>query len=132
MDNPKTLAEYLLNRGLTLNPIELDKGDDPILENDELLREVAGIANSNGGAILLVLQARINALGKELLNKATPYEVPELRRSIVELSAIVDDFKGYEEEFKRREKARGGEQSASESVESTPTEPPKEGEEGTL
>lgn len=132
MTEYKSLTEYLTNKGLVINPIDIDTGLDPVLESDELLKEVAGLGETHGGSITQVIQARVNALMKELVEKAMPYEVPELRRGIVEVSAILDDLKRYTAENKRREQARQGEQSASEGVVETPPEPPKEGEEGTL
>lgn len=97
-----TLSEYLRNRGLNLEPLTLE--DDPILKNDDLVKEVAGLWQEHKGAIIAVIQGRANAIGKKILHEAVPEEVLVLRQALVELGAMVKDFEKYHAEQERRDK----------------------------
>lgn len=118
-----SLSEYLRNRGLSFDPVEISKGEDPILSNEMLLKEATELWESKNSLIRLVLQARINAIAKHILEKATPEEVLVNRQSLVEIGAIIKDFEAYKAEYGRR-KAKIDEK--------TETLPLKEGEEGSL
>lgn len=122
-----TLSEYLRARGLNLDPITVDQ--DLVLSDDLLTKEIAELWGSRSNAIKAVLQARINAIAKEILEKAIPEEVSVLRQSLVEIGAIVNDFESYVAEQKRRDVKNSTSQDV---PEETPTEPPREGEEGSI
>ena len=121
-----SLSEYLRARGLSLDPQIVD--EDSVLNDDLVIKEVADLWQGHQGAIVMVLQARINALGKVILEKAPPEEVLVLRQCMVEIGAIIDDFRKYHSESERRVKKNPIEAI----TEEVPTQPPKEGEEGTL
>lgn len=114
------LSEYLLNRGLTLEPLAVDKRFDPILEDPSLVKEAAELWESKQPLIKMVLQARINAIGYEILTKCPPQEVLVLRQALVEIGAIVDDFEKYKGEHGRIT-------TAAESEEEQPPAPVEEG-----
>lgn len=95
------LEEYLLQRGLDLDPINIEQGD-PILANDDLLREVAEMWNSHRRAVVAVLQVRVHSIGRELLIKAIPQETIVLRQSIAEVGKIVDYFDKCASEWNKR------------------------------
>ena len=119
-----SLSEYLRARGLSLDPTEIAEGLDPVLCNEALIREASELWTSKEALIRLVLQARINSIGKVILEKCQPEEVLVLRQAIVELGAIVNDFEGYKAEHGRRA-------IINKEVEA-PIEPPKEGKEGSI
>ncbi len=96
------ISDYLYQRGLDLDPIKVES--DPILEDEDRLREAADMWNEHQNALRLVIQARVNAIGKHLLNKAIPQETIVLRQALVEVGAIVDDFVKYSSEWERRSK----------------------------
>lgn len=101
-----TLSNYLRKRGLDLNSLAIQKEEDLILQNDDFLREIAETYQTHQSVIRLVLQARINALGKYLLDKAIPEEVIVYRQAMVEIGAIVDDLEKYVSEHERRTKQK--------------------------
>lgn len=121
-----TLSEYLRARGLNLDPTLIDQ--DLVLSDTLLTKEIAELWGSRSNAIKAVLQARINAIAKDILEKAIPEEVSVLRQSLVEIGAIVNDFESYVAEQKRRD-VKSATQDVSEEI---PTEPPREGEEGSI
>jgi len=98
----QTLSDYLLNRGLSLDPVEVDKAFDPILASPELVKEAAELWETKQPLITMVLQARINAIANLILTKAPPQEVLVLRQALVEIGAIVDDFNRYKGEYGRQ------------------------------
>jgi len=94
------LSEYLRNRGLVFKPME--KENDQILESDDLLREASELWESRQNILTIIIQARVNAIAKNILEKAIPEEVLVLRQSLVELGAILTDLSKYSSEYKRR------------------------------
>lgn len=127
MNTPRTLSEYLFNRGLVLDPVKIQEKDDEILNDDKLLEEAGQMFQAHGGIFQKAIQARINAIAYELLVEAVPEEVPVLRQALVEVTAILDDFRRYEAEAKRREAQR---QRASEEAGEAPTDDTPLPEEG--
>lgn len=99
-----TLLEYLVSRGLNLEPTEIDKRYDPIMENEALVKEAAELWETKQPLITMVLQARINAISYEILTKAPPQEVLVLRQALVEIGALITDFERYKGEYGRRAK----------------------------
>ena len=106
------LEQYLLSRGITLDPLEIEKGEDLVLKNGELLKEVSEIWTGHKGAVTAVLQTRINAIVKEIINKATPPETIVLRQALVEIGAILNDFDKYSAEYARRDTEQSGQKVA--------------------
>ena len=94
------LSEYLRKRGLILNPIDIEQ--DPVLETEGAAEGVAGLWEGHAPLIRMIIQARVNAIGSQLLKKAVPEEVPVLRQAFVEVGAIIDDFERYAAEARRR------------------------------
>lgn len=94
-----SLEQYLLNRGLMEPDREIDT---EILEKPDLLDSAASAWITSKEGIRLVVRARMMKLRKELIFDAEPVEVPELRRAVCELAALLDDFERYAEESKRR------------------------------
>ena len=123
-----TLSEYLRNRGLSFDPVEIDKGLDPILGDEMLIKEAAELWESKSPLIRLVLQARINSIAKLIIEKCPPEEVLVLRQAIVELGAIESDFEAYKGEYGRREANKNKDNKVAEAVQV----PPKEGAESSL
>ena len=67
-----TLSEYLRSRKLSLDPVAV--------ELNQLTPEEKNIVSGiDPNALNLLVQSRINAIGNELLNNATPEEVIVLR-----------------------------------------------------
>jgi hypothetical protein len=95
--------EYLLERGLYEHT--KDVGNE-ILENDELLHELADVWRGHRKAIELLLQARMQPIREELVMRALPVEVPVLRQNMLEVAAIADDLERYATEHERRTKAK--------------------------
>lgn len=104
------LSEHLRSRGLNLDPVNID--EDPVLDNEGAVEAVAGVWEGNAHYIRLVIQARLNAIGKNLIYRAIPEEVPVLRQALVEVSAIINDFERYSEEHRRREAKKDNNTSA--------------------
>lgn len=99
------------------------------MADEGLVKEAAELWESKNSLIRLVLQARINAIAKHILEKAIPEEVLVYRQSLVEIGAIISDFEKYKGEYGRREATKQDDNS--EQAEIQP-DPPKEGEEGSL
>lgn len=99
------------------------------MADEGLVKEAAELWESKNALITLVLQARINAIAKHIIEKAPPEEVLVLRQALVEIGAIISDFERYKGEYGRRV-AKQSEDNREE-AEAQPT-PPKEGEEGSL
>jgi len=123
-----TLSEYLRTRGLNLDPQTVD--EDLVLTEEGLTKEVSDIWLGHKNAVVAVIQARVNALARTLLTKALPEEVLVLRQSMVELGAIIGDFERYHAEAQRRDNKNKVDNS--QDLQTIPTEPPKEGQEGSL
>lgn len=123
-----TLSEYLRNRGLSFDPVEIDKGLDPIMGDELLIKEAAELWDSKNPIIRMVLQARINSIGKLILEKCTPEEVLVYRQALVEISSLIDDFEAYKGEHGRRQANKDKD---NEEVKAIPV-PPKEGKESSL
>ncbi len=109
--NAQLLEKYLLERGLfqpadVVKAIVSGRKDMPvgeeILNNDDLLARCAGIYQNNREALEAVIRARILPNVMELVLKAYPQETIVIRQSILEVSAILDDFKRYNDEYMRR------------------------------
>ena len=112
------LSTHLRSRGLTLEAIAVEV--DPIMEDAEMLEKAAALWHENQSIITQVIQARVNAIGNHLLNKAIPEEVPVLRQSLVEISALLDDFNKYHGEVVRRKDESGNQEEQQEQADSTP------------
>lgn len=104
-----------------LDPTQVDV--DPILESEPLIKEAAELWGAKQGLITLVIQARVNAIGKRIMESCPPEEVMVLRQSLVELGALITDFEKY-----RGEAARLGKGKEKEEV----APPPVEGAESSL
>ena len=112
MENSTLLEKYLIERGL-FQPTDVVKAivsgqkevpvGEEILNNDDLLARVAGMYQTNRSALEAVVRARIYPLVVELVMRAYPQETIVLRQSILEVSAILDDFKKYSDEYNRRQ-----------------------------
>lgn len=106
------LEKYLLERGL-FEPADVVKAlvsgqesipiGEEILNNDELLAQCAGMYQNNRKALEAVIKARILPLVIELVMKAQPQETIVIRQSIIDIAAILEDFRKYNEEYMRRE-----------------------------
>jgi len=129
MEQNQTLSSYLKSRGLSFDATVIDENKDPILGDAGLVKEVGEMWETKEPLIIMVLQARINAIGEYLMNKAIPEEVTVLRQSIVEIGAIISDLRGYHAEYKRQEGNKTEDNSANTE---TQIPSPKEGEESTL
>lgn len=112
MENSTLLEKYLIERGL-FQPTDVVKAivsgqkevpvGEEILNDDDLLGRVAGMYQTNRSALEAVVRARIYPLVVELVMRAYPQETIVLRQSILEVSAILDDFKKYSDEYNRRQ-----------------------------
>lgn len=100
-----TISDYLLQRGLTLEPTQVDT--DLILDEPEFTKEVADLWQGHKNAITQVIQARVNAVGRVILRTARPEEVLVLRQALVEVAAVLDDFAKYAGVQERREQPKG-------------------------
>lgn len=109
--NAQILEKYLIGRGLfepttVVKAIISGKKEVPIgeeiLNNDDLLAQCAGMYQNNQRALEAVIRARIFPLVVELVLRAYPQETIVIRQSILEISAILDDFKKYSDEYTRR------------------------------
>lgn len=100
------------------------------MADEGLVKEAAEMWESKNSLIRLVLQARINAIAKHVLEKAIPEEVLVYRQALVEIGAIISDFEKYKGEHGRRE-ATKQEDNRGDAEEIQP-DPPNEGEEGSL
>ncbi|MBW8034711.1 MAG: hypothetical protein FVQ79_03415 [Planctomycetes bacterium] len=101
------LEEYLLNRGLNINPIKIE--EDPVADSPALVKEVAEVWESHKTALTAVLQARINQISREILQKVRPAELLIYRQALVEVAAVIIDFEKYVGINKRTEaKEKGG------------------------
>lgn len=109
------LEEYLTTRAL-FEPSEI-VGDiiagikempvgEEILSNDETLGQVADLWQNKHKALEAVIRARIRNLVLGLVYESVPQETIVIRQSILELVAIVDDFKKYTDEHIRREEIK--------------------------
>jgi hypothetical protein len=105
--------------------------EDLVLSDDNTLKAVGDMWNGNKRLIVLVLQARINAIGKKILENAIPEEVIVLRQSLVELGALVTDFERYQAEATRRA-THQEEIPQNPDVQEVPAKPPEEGQEGSM
>ena len=113
------MEKYLIERGLfeptnVVRALVSGKKEVPvgeeILGNDELLAQCAGIYQNNYKALEAVIRARILPLVIELVLKAYPQETIVIRQSILEISAILEDFKKYSDEYTRRKEAKESQQ----------------------
>lgn len=106
------LEEYLIGRELfdpndVVSEIiagikEIPVGEE-ILSNDETLGQVADLWLNKKKALESVIRARIRSLVLELVLIAEPAETIVIRQSMLELVAVLDDFKKYNEEHTRRQ-----------------------------
>lgn len=111
MSATQLLEKYLIERGL-FQPTDLVKSivsgkkdvpvGEEILNNEELLAQCAGMYQNNQRALEAVIRARILPLVLELVLRAYPQETIVLRQSILEIAAILDDLKKYNDEYTRR------------------------------
>lgn len=122
MSNNLGLAEYLLARGIRLEPTAIDAKTDPILQNAELLQAAAETWQGKENIITQTIQARVNAIANRIQTDATPYEVTPLRDCLVEVAAIIDDFRRYAAEHDRRTKKKDAEEGAADEPEAPTTE----------
>lgn len=99
--------EYLLTHGIDLTKKGMTKAD--IISNKEELSRVAGYVTDGRDILETIVGARIEALKEELQYHASPFEVLEIRRCIVEFSLLLQDFDAYVEENDRARKKRAGE-----------------------
>lgn len=88
-----TLSEYLRNRNVILDPLDLSS-----VYTEEEKTLISGIGTD---ALNALINARIRAVGYELMIKAIPEEVPVLRQVLVELEGIKDDHFKVVEDRKR-------------------------------
>jgi len=110
-----TLSEYLRNRKVVLDPMSLLD-----VYTDEEKTLISGIGADQLKALI---DARIRAVGYEIMVKAIPEEVPVLRQVLVELEAIKDEHFKIQEDRKRN---------APPSEEIPEPSPPVEGGEGSV
>ena len=97
-----TLSEYLRDRELQLDPVKIEAKEDVILESDELLQEATDLWGGHKNILRYAIQARLNAIGAYMLNKAIPEEVMVYRQAVVEIGALITDFDKYAAENARR------------------------------
>lgn len=95
------LSEYLLQRGITLEPIKIAESEDLILADKELVKGAGELWHSKQNLITLIIQNRVNAIGKRILNNCTPYELTVLRDAMVEINELLGDFAKYHAEAER-------------------------------
>lgn len=113
-----SLSEYLRARKLSLDPVAVDL--------NQLTPEEKNIVSGiDPNALNILVQSRINAIGNELLNEATPEEVIVLREAISELAELITDHFKIQQEVKRTTIEQTPEQTH-------PSPPVEEGEEGSL
>lgn len=111
-----TLSQYLMQRGLVLEPEHIQAADDPVLSDENLLAEASELWRGHERLITLVVQARVNAIARQILEKCVPQETIVLRQSLVEVGAILDDFVKYQREQERRKAAKEPEENQPEEV----------------
>jgi hypothetical protein len=116
-----TLSEHLMQRGLNLEPVEIQDAANPILNDPELTKSAAELWDSKQSIINKVLQVRVNAIAKVILESAVPQEVTVLRQALVELSAIVDDFQKYKGKADRDKAETANQEQPDQPAEDIPT-----------
>lgn len=116
------LSEYLMQRGVKLEPVKIEKGEDLILADKELVQAAGEMWDSKQNLITLIIQNRVNAIGKNILEKCTPYELTVLRDAMTEVAAILDDFAKYHAEMERMKEGRDTQPLEGEVVEEQPAE----------
>ena len=124
MNTPLTLEQYLLN-----HKIDFSKdiaSPDEIAGDDDLIAKVGSLVTNSRDAITLVIQARIEAIRREMILECSVYDVPLKRMAITELAALFDDFDKYEAALKATEEAK--KQRAAEGAGFDNSEPNKETE----
>ncbi len=103
-DDKTLLYTQLTARGLVDTKRDFPK---EILENEEVLAQIAGIFNTYEKGLTALIQARIHEIKEELVMKATPAEVIVLRQCMLEVAQIFDDCKKYKIEYGKREAGKG-------------------------
>lgn len=95
--------QYLNARG-----IEIIDRNEPlkIVDNAEMLADVAGLWKSHKGTITAVIQARCDKLREKLIFSDQPFEIPVTRQALVELAGILEDFENIQAEFENRDKGK--------------------------
>lgn len=125
------LSEYMARHSLSLDVTKVE--DDMILQNDELLAEVCAMWTEHKGALVAVIQARVNAIALRILNSHNiALDSVIYQQAFVEVGAIVKDFEKYHVELAKRdtETEEGNEEDKGEDTKPDP--PVKEGDEGSL
>jgi hypothetical protein len=101
-EQPKNLQEYLLSTG-----VDITKRRPGVLESDEVLAKVSTAWSNNEEGIRAVIEERMQAIRDDLILSCLPVEVLELRRSLLELGQLLDDFVKYHAEAERRSEEHG-------------------------
>jgi hypothetical protein len=101
------LQAYLIERNLYEPNVDVDA---LILDDEQLLHEIADLWRGHRKAIERLLQSRLQPIREEIVLKAHPAEVMPLRQSIVEVASIADMLERYAAEHERRTKAKEGEE----------------------
>lgn len=82
---------------------------DPILEDDDLLASVAGLAESIV-PLRALIKNRVTALSRQIIFGIPPAQLPLYRQGILELDTLLSDVEKYEEEYRKRQKPKEGDQ----------------------
>jgi hypothetical protein len=86
--------QYLLTREIKLPEPMITSRE--IMDNPEILTRVGAMVKEYRHELDLIILARLSPLREELLLRAEPVEVTELRRVILEIATFADDFNGYD------------------------------------
>lgn len=93
MPEPKTFEEYCLSKGLNF-PKKLCQSEE-ILNSPERLARIGNMCTEYKEELNLIIEARIAPLQEELLLRAIPMEVPEIRRAVMEIACLSSDIDSY-------------------------------------
>lgn len=104
-----SLTEYLLARGISLDPTEID--NDPVLADEELLKEVVSVWGDHKDALKKIIEARVRSIASKRVLDGTGYDTIIYKQAMVEVAAIISDFQSYSEELSRRRKGKEGAES---------------------
>jgi hypothetical protein len=100
------LERLLINRKLYDPAALFNDRKDEILENDDLLANIAGLAENSLPALTAVIKSRVAELSRQIVFEIHPAELMVYRQALVELDEVLNSVSKYAEEWKKREEAK--------------------------
>lgn len=87
--------------GISLSPLSIEREENLLLQDENLIKEIAELYNTKSNLFALIIKNRLNKNGDYILYDCPDYELEARRLVLRELSKLITDLQEISSEYDR-------------------------------